>query len=117
MTGAGDDQRQRPALPWYGFVVASFVACLLASGLNVVFIPENWPLLLYPVIVAALPTWLRGRRWPRVCATVLLAPLATFIFSIGPFYVPGMVLMAIAAMAPPPIDWDAAYAEAQSDSV
>lgn len=101
-------ESQRPPLPWYGFVVASFAVILLASGVNVIFIPENWALLAYTVIVASVPVGLRRRRWPRVVATVLIAPLATFIFSIGLHYLPAIVLMGIAACAPPRVDWEAA---------
>lgn len=90
---------RRLPLPWYAFVVASFVTAMLASGFLLFTVPENWPLLLYPVVVASVPLWLRRRRWPRVLAAVMLAPMATFILSIGLFYVPAIALMAISAFA------------------
>jgi uncharacterized membrane protein len=57
---------------------------------------------------------IRRRRWPRIVAAVLVAPIATLIFSIGLFYVPAIALMGIAAMAPPPVDWAAEHARAQA---
>lgn len=68
--------------------------------------------LLYPVVAALIPLTIRTRRWPRIVATALIAPMATYIFSVGTYYAPAVVLMFIAACATPRIDWDAKYAEA-----
>jgi hypothetical protein len=103
-----DEKTERRPLPWHGLVVASFLVATLASSFFALVVladnPNSWPLLLYPVVVLGVPVLIRRRRWPRIVAAVLVAPIATLIFSIGLFYVPAIALMGIAAMAPPPVD-------------
>jgi len=110
------ERESRPNLPGHAFVVAAFALCC------VVFIAEHIlgdngfvSLLLYPVVAALIPLIIRTRRWPRIVAAVLIAPMATYIFSVGIFFAPAVILLLIAACATPRITWDAKYAEALAD--
>ena len=107
---------RRLNLPWHGFVVAAFALCTAVFFLELLFGAVGFvPLLLYPVVAALIPLLLRTRRWPRIVATVLIAPLSTYIFSVGLFYAPATLLLLLAACAPSRIDWDAKYATALAD--
>lgn len=57
-------------------------------------------ILAYPVVLALVPALIRRRRWPRIAAAILMAPLGLLVFSVGLFYWPAIALMVVAAAAP-----------------
>ena len=106
----------KPDLPGHALVVAAVSLCVGVLAFELVFGDNGFvSLLAYPVIVTVVPLVMRTRRWPRVLAAVLVAPMATYIFSVGIFYAPAVLLLIIAACLPPRIDWDAKHAAARAD--
>ncbi|MCW2972548.1 MAG: hypothetical protein JWN72_821 [Thermoleophilia bacterium] len=110
------DVMTKPNLPGHALVAAAVSLCVGVLAFELIFGDNGFvSLLVHPVVVTLVPLVMRTRRWPRVFAAVLVAPMATYIFSVGIFYAPAMLLLIIAACLPPRIDWDDMYTAALAE--